>query len=217
VTLLVVVAGVHLFLRWVCGGLRPGSRRFAARVGPGTGTVPEPAAEDGCATFLSRWRWKWTLCGFGIFICTLVSISCVVLTTHQIYWISKSSDPLLADPFREKVVAMVAGHAFLNKAEEMGWESSKVRNAFCRMESPTAGQLAFERFQPIWIPEDEHRLRAVVLLPRKPLYRARAALVIVQPGANIVTRKLDDLTQVLSSFGIERPRGESAGVTGLLP
>src|SRR5215472_7404832 len=67
-TLLVLVAGAHRFLRWVYRGLhqKESSRRFAARVGPGTGTVPEPAAEDGCATSVSRWRWKWTLCGFGI-------------------------------------------------------------------------------------------------------------------------------------------------------
>lgn len=165
----------------------------------------------------SKWAWKWTLSGFGIAFCTLVALCSVVLTTHQLYWLSKSSDPLFTDSFRERIGMVSVARALLEDAEDVQWDAVKTRAAFWQKELTARGQPAAEAFQPVWIEQDARRLRAVILLPRRPMHGARASLVIIEPGTNFMTRRLDELPQVLASFGIGPGAEASKGPLELLP
>jgi hypothetical protein len=179
----VLVAGSHAFLRWLYASLRnPNDSRW-------------PAA----------WRWKWTLGGFAMLGCTLLAICSVVLTTHQIYWISKSSDPLFAHPDREGLGVDSVAKELQTKAEELQWNSVKTQDSFRRNEFTGSGLPAAETIQPVWVEKEVHSLRAIILIPRRPLFRAKARVAVLQPGTNFAC-KLEELPQVLASFGMGSAR-----------
>jgi hypothetical protein len=177
---ILLVAGSHSFLRWLYASLRNQSD----------------------SRWPAYWRWKWTVCGFAMLACGLLAICCLVLTTHQIYWISKSSDPLFADPFRK---GLTVAMELQTKADELRWNSLKTHEAFLRNDlyggSARSEDIAAETIQPVWIEKDSQTLRAIVLIPRRPLFRTTAWVAVVQPGTNYFV-KLDELPQVLASFGI---------------
>ncbi len=192
---ILLVAGTHGFMRWLYS--------FPKR------------KED--SRLPSDWPWKWTLCGYGMTFCTLVAVGSLVLTTHQLYWLSKASDPLFTDPIRERLPSLVAARTLQNLAEEARWDIVKTRAAFWQQASAAGGQPAMETLQAVWIEQDGGRLRAVVLIPRRPLHRTRARVMVVQPGTNLVTRNLDELPQVLASFGIGNIARASKTPVPLLP
>lgn len=61
--------------------------------------------------------------------------------------------------------------------------------------------LPAETIHPVWIEKDSETLRAIVLIPRRPLIRAEARVVVLQPGTNYAVG-VDELPRVLASFGI---------------
>jgi hypothetical protein len=79
------------------------------------------------------------------------------------------------------------------------------------------GQPATETIQPVWIEKDDHTLRAIILIPRRPLVRATASVSVLQPGTKIASHKLDELPQVLASFGIESTGQIPSRAAPLLP
>jgi hypothetical protein len=182
-----LLAGSHSFARWLYASLRDrsGSRWPAS------------------------WRWKWTLCGYAILACTLVAICCLVLTTHQIYWFSKSSDPILDDVSGKQVGPFIVASDLQKDAEELQWDTAKTRDVFLKKEVVVNGKPATETIQPVWIEKDDHTLRAIILIPRRPLIRATAWVAVLQPGKELASYKLDELPRVLASFGI--------GSTGQIP
>jgi hypothetical protein len=183
-TAILLVAGTHVFLRWLHGTLRS-------------------AAADNIQV---RWRWKWTICGYGMVLCTLIAIGSAVLTVHQIYWICKSPDPVIVDPFRERLGAMSVAMTLRKEVEEAQWESSKTRSAFWQQQTRTTSAPAQEELQFICVAEEQERLRAVILVPRRPMHRGNNAIFVIQPGTNLIMKHRDELPQVLASFGI----GDSA-------
>ena len=193
--LVALVASTHVFLRWLYASLR---------------SKPENALP-------SRWLWKWTLCGCTMLFCALLAICSVVLTTHQIYWISKSSDPLFNDPFREKFSILFAAKTLQKDAEELHWDSAKTRASFWQAVSTGIGWPALEAIQPVWIEKDGHTLRAVILIPRRPMFRATTRLAIIQPGSDLAMHNLNELPQVLASFGIGNNTEGSNRPATLLP
>ena len=190
-----LVAGTHVFLRWLYASLK---------------NKPE-------SNFPSRWPWKWTLCGCAMLFCALLAICCVVLTTHQVYWMSKSSDPFFADPFREKSSTLLAAMTLQKDAEELNWDSGKTPASFWQAVSTGIGKPAWETVQPVWIEKDSHTLRAVILIPRRPMFHAKSRLAIIQPGSELAMRNLNELPRVLSSFGISDITEGSNRPTALLP
>jgi len=192
---IVLVAGSHAFLSWLYLRSR-GSHENA---------------------FPAKWPWKWTLCSFGVLFCALLAICSLVLTTHQLYWISRSSDPLFTDPFRQRIGMLKTAMTLQNAAQAAQWNRLKTREAFWKENSISASQPPAEVFQPVWIGDDEHRLSAIILIPRRPMHRARAKVTVLQPGTNLVTRSLDELPQVLGSFGIGSEIQTTKGKPTLLP
>jgi hypothetical protein len=74
-----------------------------------------------------------------------------------------------------------------------------------------------EVFQPVWIGGEAHRLSAIILIPRRPMHRAKAKFALVQPGTNLVMKGLEELPQVLRSFGIGSEVETTKGKPTLLP
>ena len=179
-TVIVVVAGTHAFLRWLHGSF------YSAR-----GKSP-PAA----------WRWIWTLCGFAMVVCALLGICCVVLTTHQLYWMAKSPDPVFTNPLRDRARGFRAAVTLQHEAEAVQWDGAKTQAAFWQRLVTGPGQPAAETFQPVWIEPDGRTLRGVILIPRHPLHVVAASVFVIQPGTNILDRPLSELPQLLASFDI---------------
>jgi hypothetical protein len=180
VTVIVVVAGTHAFLSWLHGSLCRAK-----------GAAPAPV-----------WPWKWTLCGFAMIVCALLGIGCVVLTTHQLYWMAKSTDPVFTDPMRDRVSAIWAVSVLQHEAEAAQWDRAKTQAAFWQKVSTQPGQPAAEGIQPVWIEPDGRTLRGVILVPRHPLFDRTASVFVIQPGKHILDRPLSELPQVLTSFDI---------------
>jgi len=193
----VLVAGSHSSLRWLYASLR---NRVDTR-------------------WPAKWRLKWTVCGHAILACTLVAICCVVLTTHQIYWISKSSDPLLADRVEQRFGVQDAATTLQTEAELSQWDSAKIRESFLQKEIgwSWSRQPATEAIQPVWIEKDDHSLRAIILIPRRPLQREEARVAVLKPGTNLAFYKLDELPQVLVSCGIGSTGQGPSRAAPLLP
>ncbi len=191
VAAILLLAGTHRFLSWV----------YTAR---NAKVSARPAT----------WRWKWTLAGFGVIACTLLAICALVLTTHQVYWISKSSDPLFADPFRERVRVLRLAADLQKRAEELKWDTAKTREFFQTDGYAGSGQSAAEAVQPVWIEKDEQSLRAIILIPRHPLNRSTARLTVLQPGTNSTTHRFPELPEVLAAFRVGgSPRRSDTQVT----
>jgi hypothetical protein len=190
-----MVAGTHWFLRWV----------YASARNPEAGRVP------------TAWRWRWTLCGFGVLTCSLLALCAMVLTVHQIHWFSTSSAPWFSDPFRERVRMLGVAVNLQKQADELQWDSLKTRECFRQKSSTIPGQPAAEAIQPVWIEKDGHSLRGIILIPRRPLHRATARLVVLRPGTNYTTHRLEELPTVLASLGIDKPGPGPGGPVSLLP
>jgi hypothetical protein len=192
---IVLVAGTQAFLQWL-------ATRWNGK--------PAGAAAP-------RWRWRWTLGGFGIIFCSLAAICSLVLTTHQFYWISKSSDGLFASSSRPGFETHATARGLQRIADEVEWDSLKTREAFWRGGWTAPGQSAWEETQPVWIEQDGHRLRAVVLIPRRPLRRDWAQIAVLQPATDVTLHELGELPQVLGAFGIGDAAKGSTGKTALRP
>ncbi len=195
VAVVVLIAGGHGFAGWLY-------RRVRTAQG---NTLPP------------HWPWKWTLCGFGMFFCAVAAICSLVLTTHQIYWICRSPDPFLGSSMHEHVRMLQTAFTLEQTAQEAHWDSLKTREAFRTQNSPATGLDGLDVVQPIWIEGDKGELRAIVLVPRRPMYHRAARLAILQPGTNFATRRLDELRQVLESFGIAKAADPSKAKPALLP
>jgi len=181
----VLVAGTHYFLGWLSSAWGTGQSQ----------TLPRP------------WRWKSTLCGFGMVFCGLAAICGIVLTIHQLYWMSRSPDPFCVTHGKTLRTVFLATD-LRTKAEDCGWAIRETQTRFYQIR-PATGWTA-EDFQAVWIERDEQKLRAIIVIPRHPLRGAEARFAVVQPGANLKLQPLDQLPQVLASFGIGDGAGESA-------
>lgn len=177
---LLLLGGSHAFLNWLFVRWRS----------------PQGAAAP------LKWPWKWTVCAFGILFCTLLAIGSLILTTHQLYWMAKSPDPVLSDPFRERIHLLAAAMNLRRDAEAAHWDTLKTREAFWQGRG-TAYPYAPESLQAVWVEQDTQHLRAVVLIPRRPLHRDTAKFSVLQPGRDIVNRNLEELPLVLAAFGIQ--------------
>jgi hypothetical protein len=145
-----------------------------------------------------KWYWKWTLGSYGILICALTAIGSLMLITHQLYWLSKSSDPVVAEISLERYMVLHAGSMLGAQAEENQWNSAKIRAVFWSQKVAEIGEV----YQPVWVETDGGTLSGIVLIPRHPLRRTSARLMIIRPGTNVTTCDLVELPRVFASFGI---------------
>lgn len=193
----VLVAGSHAFLRWLHASVQTHREGNEAEQG--------------------HWRWKWTFAGFGFAFCALLAIVSVVLTAHQVYWMANATDPWFVSSKWERFQAIRVASDLQLAADSHQWDSAKTQAAFWRTDSANATAPAWETFQPLWVAQDERTLRAVVLIPRRPVQRAHAGLVVLQPGTNFTSLKLGELPQVLASLGIVRLADVAEKRAPLLP
>lgn len=175
---LLLIGGTQAFLRWVYYRMH--------------GDSPEATRPP--------WPWRWTLCAYAMLCCVLLAISSMILTTHQIYWICKSSDPLFSSPYRERAAIFSVASTLQSEAETNQWDASAVRAAFWQGNATRHGWAAGDELQPVWIEQEDRSLRAIILVPRRPLYRKKATLVVLQPGQRWQTHALTELPQLLLSF-----------------
>ena len=180
--LVLLIAGTHAFAKW----LYPSLRKEASPRSP------------------ALWTWKLTLCGFGILGCALLSIGCLILTTHQFYWIVKSGDPPIVNSRRDLYVASFVPSRLVETAEEKEWDTREIQRAFWKLET-WDHRLAAEDLDPLWVEQDAHTLRAVILIPRHPLIRWLAHFSLIEPGNKCKLQPLDALPRVLVGFGLEAP------------
>jgi len=174
-----LVAGTHGFMRWLYASF----------------------ADDARNPRLPIWPWRWSLCGFGIGFCALLAMGAAMLTTHQIYWLSKTHQPWFVSS-RQRFEILLTAIEFHKQAETLRWDSAETRAAFWRMRLSNS-QPAGEQFQPVWIEKDKTNLQAVLLIPRRRAFEGKAGFVVIQPGNNYYERqKLESLPKVLASFGI---------------
>ena len=179
-----LVVGAHLFLRWLYVSIR---------------------SSGGGSRLTVNWRWKWTLCVFGITGCSLLAIGCLILTTHQIYWISKSPDSILTDPYRQIRRMRMAALELKALAETNHWEVSETADAFYHQNGFRFPEPVAEEIRPVWVVAETNAntLRAVILLPQRPLIRSTAGILVIERGKDDMLRPFDELSQVLSAFGIK--------------
>jgi hypothetical protein len=180
--LIILISGTHLFIRWLVRCLN---------------NKTESASQF-------RWSWKQTLCVFGMAVCAFSATGAAMLTTHQIYWLSHSSEPWYVSS-RQAFEVIRAGQALKKEADVVDWDAASTRAAFWRMQSRN-GQPICESIQPIWIPKDGKVLRAVLLVPRKKVLGDRSRFLCIQPGSNDYRgQKMEKLPVVLGSFGVTLP------------
>ena len=177
---ILLVTGSHAFLRWLY--------RSAHRDQANAGAAP------------TGWRWKWTLCGYGIGACSLIAIACVVLTIHQVYWMSRSSEPWYENRSATFLVLSYTAHGLTETADACGWDSTKTRAAFWA--GTGYGRPPGELLQPIWIPRDQTTLQAILLVPRQELTNRVNRFALMQPGTNIVLQPLGTLPTTLARLGV---------------
>lgn len=184
----VLIVGSHFCLRWLYASLQSGQRDSPV-----------------------KWRWKWTLCGYAMVVCSMTAIGSLMLATHQLYWLSKSSDPIFTDPIRERVYAFHDVSGFQQNAENAEWNGAKTRAAFFGFNCVNSNELLYEIFDPVWVEKDSQTLAGIVLVPRHPLNRSAVRVAIIQPGTNTM-RPLSELHQVLASFGVGNTNADPNGV-----
>ena len=192
----VLLVGSHRFLRWL--------HRNLSQQNPEPAEAPGLAAQNG-------WRWRWTVCLFGIGFASLVSVGCGILTIHQVFWLSRSSEPWLVNVTRNRVFALKAAYELREKAEACGWSTSETQKAFWRTQRHSDQPPVWEAIRPVWAEGDPGTLRAVVLIPRTLPLRGTARFAILQPGTNVETFEMESLPETLAAFGLgnryaERPR-----------
>ena len=133
--------------------------------------------------------------------CALVATACLVMTVHQIFWLSHSSDPLLASVFRYDT--MMAVHTVRRAGETEGRETSKIRSQY--------SLVLLEATQAIFVGEENKPVRAVILIPRHPLHRADSKIVIVENGTDQVSLDRGRLAEVLARYGLTTSNNPDSG------
>ena len=173
---ILMVAITQLFLGW----LYPSLRRSA----------PHP-----------RWLLRWTLSIYGALFCGIMAICSIVLTTHQLYWLSRSSDSLYFNRDQNWIVihnlSMLAKN--IQYAGDMTqWDTIEIQKCFWEYD---LNDLT-ESVHPVWIKKDEKHLAAVILFPTRVLKRSTACVMVLEPGKKLVTKSMNELNSVLASFGV---------------
>jgi hypothetical protein len=176
--LVILVAGSHGFARWL-------------HASAGSATNPETAA---------HWRWRWTLSGFGILFLTLLAIGSGILATHQVFWLSKSSEPWFVALRGQQLFLMGAANQLQIEATKEDWDREKAQEAFLRLE--LQNKIAWEELDPIWVEAGSNRLSAIVLIPRKPASGQPARFILIRPEVRWETLPLEKLPSVLGSLGL---------------
>jgi hypothetical protein len=177
--------GSHTFLQWLHGNLVQKS--------------PQLCNESGL-THQTPWRCRWTVCIFGIMFASLVSVGCGILTIHQVFWLSRSSEPWFVNVTQNRVLTIRAAHDLQVKAQACNWSTIETQTAFWA--SQVDGNPVWEVIQPVWAEAEQGKLRAVVLIPRRLPLRDTIRFSILQPGTNVVTLKLEHLPRTLATFAL---------------
>lgn len=175
--MLLLVAGTQRFAQWL----------FSSHLQTEAQTKPP------------RWRWKWTLSGYGLLACALLAIASVVLTIHQVYWLSQSTEPWFENKTRRAGLLLATAYRLQHQAEQNNWDWGSTRAAFWT--NSTSEGMEWEQLEPIWVPKDETTLRAIILVQRqKGSYRRGFA--VIESGRTVITRRMEDLEDTLVSFDI---------------
>lgn len=196
-----LVAGTHAFVRWLYRH----------------GQTPPGAQDDSPPAEGRPWKWRWTLCGFGLGFCSLVAIIAFVLTAHQTYWMSKSSDPWFVNRWRIQVPQAEVERALLEATETNRWNLAQTRAVFEAASSRSSAEPVLEAVRPIWIEADDQTLKAIVLIPRRPALQSRGWITVIRRKGAVTHDKLDRLPIVMAEFGISNATQNLDRRSSLLP
>src|SRR5581483_1576209 len=122
------VAGLHVFLRWLFASMRP-------------------ASENGLSC---QWPLKRTLCGMGILFCALLSAVAILLTTHQVYWFSRSSEAWFDDPVRLIIRTRMMASRIKKLCGNVDWNRTRVESAFWEGNCEGLEPSPWDSVQPVW-------------------------------------------------------------------
>ncbi len=175
---IVLIAGTDAFLRWLFRCIAPSPIRAPALC----------------------WRLKWTICGYGILFCALVAIGSLVLTTHQFFWLSKSTESWFVDVTRPQISLIMTAGSLYNAAETNEWNTARTQQVFLGMNSLRESCPLLELFEPIWIENDKATLSAILLLPRRTASRSMTRFAVLEPGSHYRTEEISAFQQILKSY-----------------
>lgn len=179
--LILLIAGTHRFASWLRDS------------GASNVTAPTPPP----------WRWKWTLSGFGILFLALLAMGSAILTTHQVFWLSRSSEPWVVDPRSYHLFLLGISNQLQSEAQNQQWDREKTQAAFVRLAKN--GKTAWEELDPVWVEQGSNQLSAILLIPRKRTSRRPTGFVLIRPADACRIQKLNTLPSVLASLGVAAP------------
>jgi hypothetical protein len=182
-TLAILIAGSHRFARWLHGSVRVKANAEAA--------IPH------------GWRWKWTLIGFGILFLTLLTIGSAILTTHQLFWLSRSTEPWFVVLKGDQLFLMRIADKIQFEAGKHEWDREKVQEAYLRLK--LWDKSAWEEIEPVWVERSSNRLSVIVLVPRRQSLGQARRFALIRPGDRRQMLPLETLPSVLRSLGVEIP------------
>lgn len=195
--MMVLIVGTHGFLVWLRSS-------WSART-------------DGADNPAAPWRPKWTLSGFGIGFCVLIAVTSVMLTTHQVYWLSRTDEPWFMDRLRGLRMIHRTADQLLRLAEKNEWNVDRVGAAFLGTNSYSRDIPIWELVQPVWVEGDSNMLKAVILVPRTgAITRPPASFAVVERGGKVKMEPMEKLPSVMATFGV-RAGVETNQPPGLLP
>jgi hypothetical protein len=179
----VLIAGTHAVLAWL-------RRSRSGRV-------------HGKEVSAPPWRWKWTISGFAIGFCVLAATTSAILTTHQVFWLSRSDEPWFVDRLRGLRTMHRTASELRALAERNDWDVNSVQAKFPELRSSRNDVLIWDFLQPIWVKSNSSKLKAVLLVPRTvSTERWPKLFAVVARGSNVTTISLEKLPSVLEAYGI---------------
>jgi hypothetical protein len=150
------------------------------------------SSPDGTGT-ARAWPWRWTVCGFGALACSVMAAGCAILVVHQLYWLSRSNDLVFPQGRGTRSKMRVAW--LLNRnAEASGPRTGRLKAEFDRVE--------LEENDVLFVGGDDEPVEAVIVIPRRPMRRAEASILLLRHGTNRVDTPPERLADILAQYGI---------------
>ena len=136
---------------------------------------------------------------------------------HQFYWLHASRHPWKADDaVRWNLV--YRSRQLQAAADERHWEITALQHVFeSGILHGEKGEPIFESLQAVWIPQDNQKMKAFVLFPRRPLVARWSRVAVAEAGIPIQFFEMSELPRVLATFGIEAGADGSGAENGKRP
>jgi len=178
--LLVLVVGTHWFCAWLHQRLQ---------------------SADGANA--RGWPWKWTLALHGGLWLVFFAVMGLVGIVHQAAWMAASGEPVFVSGkgrWKARATLLNATATLRMAGDEAGWDLAKTRAGFWngdRSRGKTSDPV-WEDHQVIFLPGNEGRLAAAIIIPRDPRWRELAGLAVIQPDGEVRHHRGTELAQILA-------------------